>query len=379
MARASFPTDGTKSRATLADVAAAAGVSVTTVSYALNGKGSIPEATRAAVRQAANDLGYESDYFAQNIKASYRDVIALCATIDLGISTLMLWEVQHRLDEKGYAVEMHPTPVCVSDFEAKQVAMLRSVRRQKPRAIISEVACMSEASLQELRLFCDKGGLLVGYGNGTVPDIDCDCVIYDEEDSAYQAARHLIKQGHRDIGLCIHHDEVVEAHPHVAGWTRAMQEFGVPINSDWMWGKCCYEDGGAELGQAFMALAPEKRPTAICIINDVMTASFVNFLTRAGVRVPHDVSIIGHDNTPAARHCVVPLTTFSHSVTTMTGHLMELLMSRLEGRYSGPSRRIMVQGELICRDSVRKMETASRPHHDAVMPYQPHNIQKVTV
>jgi DNA-binding LacI/PurR family transcriptional regulator len=136
-----------KPKATLTSVAAAAGVSVTTVSYALNGKGTIPEKTREAVRRAAAELGYESDYFAQNIKTSFRDVIALCATIDLGISTLTLWEVQHQLDEKGYTVEMHPTPVCVSDFEAKQLAMVRDVRRQKPRAIISEVGCLSPASL----------------------------------------------------------------------------------------------------------------------------------------------------------------------------------------------------------------------------------------
>jgi DNA-binding LacI/PurR family transcriptional regulator len=147
-------------KATMADVAQAAGVGLTTVSYALSGKGNLPDATREAVLRAAREVGYESNYFAQNIKAPYRDVVALCVGSDLGINTLTVWALQHHLDERGYTLEVHTKPSYVSDAERKQAALLHSLRRQKPRALVCEISGLDQAGIDELKFFVEKGGLL---------------------------------------------------------------------------------------------------------------------------------------------------------------------------------------------------------------------------
>ncbi len=345
-----------KRKVSLADVAQAVGVGTTAVSYALNGKGNLSAKTREAVLQAARELGYESNYFAQNLKTSFRDVVALCAGIDLGVGTVKIWEIQHRLDRAGHSVEIYTAPIFVSHESQKQLEMLQMVRRLKPRAIICEVATMraglEAGGYDELRRYVESGGTLVCYNCGDAPDIECDTVLYDEPHSAYLMGRHLLDMGHKKIGLCIHNNAKSPDHPHLQGFVRALKEAGIEPNPDWIWAECCQEDGGARLAEKFLALPDDDHPSALGIINDVAAGAFVNALARAGKHIPEEVSVIGHDDIPAAKHCLVPLSTISHPSTEMAAALVEMLLSRFEERYIGAARQVTVRGRLIRRDSV---------------------------
>jgi DNA-binding LacI/PurR family transcriptional regulator len=121
------------------------------------------------------------------------------------------------------------------------------------------------------------------------------------------------------------------------------------VREEWLWANCCYEEAGARLAEKFLKL--KERPTAICIINDVTASTFVTQLHRAGVRVPQDVSVVGYDDTPAARYALVPLTTVSHPVEGIARPIIEMLLSRLDGSYNGAPRCVHVKGELIVRES----------------------------
>lgn len=343
-------------KVTLDDVARAAGVGKTAVSYALNGKGNLSDKTRENVLQAARELGYESNYFAQNLKTTFRDVVALCAGIDLGVGTVKIWEIQHRLDYAGHSVEIYNAPIFVSDESQKQLEMLQLVRRLKPRAIICEIASLraglNAGGYEEMRRYMETGGTLICYNCGDAPAIECDTVLYDEPHSAYLMGRHLLDFGHRKIGICIHNNDKPETHPHLRGFKRALEEGGVTPDERWIWAECCQEDGGARLAQKVLAMPRRDWPTAIGIINDVAAGAFINALTRAGFQIPRDLSVIGHDDVPAAKHCIVPLSTISHPSSDMAEALVEMVLSRFENRYEGAPRTVTVRGQLISRDSV---------------------------
>ena len=345
-------------KATLLDVAQAAGVGTTTVSYALNGKGSLSAKTRENVLQAARDLGYESNYFAQNLKTTFRDVVALCAGIDLGVGTVKIWEIQHRLDQAGHSVEIYNAPIFVSDESQKQLEMLQLLRRLKPRAIICEIASLraglDAGGYDEMRRYIESGGTLICYNCGDAPAIECDTVLYDEPHSAYLMGQHLLDLGHRKIGLCIHNGDKPKSHPHLRGFKRALKAAKVAVNEDWIWAECCQEDGGARLAEKFLAMPKSEWPTAIGIVNDVAAGAFINALTRAGFQIPRDLSVIGHDDVPAAKHCIVPLSTISHPSSDMAAALVEMLLSRFDGRYDGAPRTVSVRGQLIQRESAQR-------------------------
>ncbi len=359
------PLDVVTPKVTLADVARAAGVGTTAVSYALNGKGNLAAKTREAVLQAARELGYESNYFAQNLKIAFRDVVALCAGIDLGVGTVKIWEIQHRLDQAGHAVEIYTAPTFVSDESRKQLEMLQMIRRLKPRAIICEIASLraglEAGGYDEMRRYVQSGGTLIFYNCGDAPDLVCDTVLYDEPHSAYLMGQYLLDQGHRDIGICIHDDKKSADHPHVRGFVQALEEQGITPNPDWMWAECCQEEGGARLAEKLLAMGRANWPTAIAIINDVAAIVLVNSLTRAGVQIPQQLSLISHDDIPAAKHCLVPLTTISHPSTEMAAALVEMVLSRFDGRYDGPPRTVTVRGQLVLRESVLRQDTRRPP------------------
>ncbi len=133
------------------------------------------------------------------------------------------------------------------------------------------------------------------------------------------------------------------------GVRRALAEFRLKLRPEWVLRSGMYEEGGARLAENYLAL--RRRPTALCIVNDVTAAFFVQQLMRRGLRVPDDVSVVGQDDTPAAAHCFVPLSTVAQPVNEVAEGVCELLKQRLDGSHE-PPQKLVVRGRLVQRESV---------------------------
>ena len=349
----------TRKTVTLREVAALAGIDKATASRALNGKGYVSAATLEAAQKAARELGFEPDLHAQRLaKGRSRNVIGLLATQDLGVATQQTSFLQHRLDELGFEVELHATPLYVRHSAERQVALVNKVRRQKPSAIIFETPLVPQA-LDELRLFIREGGFVVGYGHEC--DVECDQVVFDFEQRAYLATQHLLQLGHRELGFCFH-GPMTQFDENLRGFRRALQERGLKVRDEWLFEGGNYEEGGFRLAQAFLSWS--NRPTGICIINDVSAATFVNILARHGWQVPHDVSVVGFDDALAARYALVPLSSVSYPLQTIGKQVVDFVKSRFDGYQDAP-RRTVIRAELVKRDSSAPLEL---PHTDRLSP-----------
>jgi DNA-binding LacI/PurR family transcriptional regulator len=95
------------------------------------------------------------------------------------------------------------------------------------------------------------------------------------------------------------------------------------------------------LGEIYLAL-PE-RPSGLVIINDHSAAAFIGALWKQQVRVPEEVSVVGHDDSELARCFPIPITSISGSIQATASAVVDLVTSRLEGRYSGPPREVVVR------------------------------------
>lgn len=330
---------------TLRDVAALAGIDKATASRALNGKGYISPQTREAAHKAAQELGFEPDLYAQRLaKGRSRNIVGLLSTNDLGVANQQASFLQHRLDELGFEVELHSTPLYLSHSVERQVALVNKVRRQQPGAIIFEASLAPEA-LEELQMFINEGGLVVGYGHQT--ELPCDQVVFDFEHRAFLAAQHLIELGHRDIGLCLH-GLYIEPDENFKGFGRALKEQGLAVHNEWLFEGGNYEEGGARLAEAFLSWT--QRPTGLCIINDASASTFVSTLARHGLNVPDDVSVVGFDDALAARYALVPLSSVSYPLQQMGAQIVEYVKSRLDG-FDGAPRQTTTRAELVVRHS----------------------------
>lgn len=342
--------------ATIRDVAGALGMHKSTVSLALSGKGNVSAATRQRVLRVARELGYEPNPLAQRLVHGHRNsvVCIFSGTLDVGLGTEKILQIQRELGARGLEVPLYTCGEIPDDEGRTQAAQLKQICRQRPRAILCAAPMLHPAVFGELEAYGREGGIVVSY-DIPVP-LPCDQVVFDREDNAYRAARHLLERGHRKIGIGMSQTIAwASEEPNtpqdlrLRGFRRALGEFGVSAREDWFFRNPTYEKGGAEMARRFLALS--ERPTGLCIVNDYVALAFMVEVMRAGVRVPGDVSIVSHDDQPIAAYCPVPLTAISQPVEAITSAVVEMLTERLEGS-DAPPRTRTIRGEFALRESV---------------------------
>ena len=336
---------------TMHEVARAAGVAPMTVSYAFSGKRKISDETRARVLKLAQDLGYQPNPHAQRLAGGQsHDLIGLFVSyLDLGVQGEKLRAIQGALVESGFEVPIYTGGFAFPRGEAA-AALMNGLRRQNPRAIVCNTVEIAPETLQELRLYQQSGGLVVCYDSPT--DLECDRVVFDRQNSTGDATRHLLKLGHRAIGY-FHHSERRTNTPRYQGFCAALQHYGLEARDQWKFSASLPlhpERAGEALAAQFLALPASNRPTGAVIVNDLSALTFIGALQKAGVRVPDDVSVVGHDDRPIARHAVPALSSAAHPVEELGQSVVRLLRERLDG-YDGAPREIVVRGELKIRDS----------------------------
>ena len=338
---------------TILDIAEKLGVHKSTVSYALSGKGRVSPEMRARILSFAEEIGYQPDPLAQRLaNRSKSRVVCLCSgSLDTGRGTEKIAAIQTALTNLGLEVPFYTPANPRNNDEQAQIELFRQLRRQRPRAIVCSVHTFHDGAFAELEQYQSEGGIVVAY-DLPMP-LDCDKIIFDRVDNAHQAARYLLKRGHTKLGLAV--SQLVEngtnrtQHLRTAGFRQALQEAGETVRDEWIFENPTYERGGAELARRFLAL--KDRPTGLCIVNEYVALAFMVEMMRAGVRVPDDVSIIGHDDQPIAAYCPVPLTSVSQPADEIVRTVVQTLVARLDGD-TQPPRTVTIRGRLIERESV---------------------------
>jgi DNA-binding LacI/PurR family transcriptional regulator len=345
--------------ATLDDVARKVGVSAVTVSNVLNGKRRLSP-HHAAIARAVRKLNFQPNTHAQRLSRGRCEntIDVFRGSLDFGVATLKVRLLQGLLAERGYQVPIHvcgynatQTPQQRTEYETQQ---LNALRRQKPLAIVCDVGELSPETLRELEAYCEEGGFAVCYDRET--EIACDGVIFDREHNTYTATRHLLELGHRDIGFF---PAGSEPDTRLEGFRRALREFGGRCLPSWLlrqhWEEARLSPHAEEVQACRFAeqfLKLKRRPTALCIADDLQATILIALLQEAGVRVPHDLSIVSQDDVKAiSAFSAVPLTTVSQPMEAIVHNVVELLTHRLSGEYSGVPRHVVVQGELVIRRS----------------------------
>lgn len=344
---------------TINDVAKALGIHKSTVSLALSGKGTISQDTRDRVHAVVRDMGYEPSALAQRLaNAALNPLVCLFSgTLDLGVATEKIQRIQSELNARGLEAPLYSSPGGAQRASHSQAAQLRQLCRQRPRAIVFAAQSVGAEPLAQLRAYQKAGGIVVSYDWPV--ELECDRVVFDREHNAWQAARCLLDAGHREVGIGMAAPPdwlagaptIPETH-RLRGFRRALEEFGVPFRPEWLFEDPPYERGGEAMARRFLQM--RDRPTGLCIVNDYKAFAFMVDLLRDGVRIPEDVSIVGHDNQDIASRCPVPLTCATQPVEEITRAVVEMLLERLDG-YDGPPRTVTVRGELVQRASVARI------------------------
>ncbi len=333
-----------KPRATSADVAARAGVSRTTVSFVLNAKvdAGIPPGTRRRIEEAARELGYHPHGAARALAGGTSQTIGLVlrqSAEQVAADALLaetLWGVASEARTGGYRVLVEP----LSPDGGRYSDLLLS---QRADGLIVSGPRVDDDELASL--VADGFPIIL---QGWLPGVPAPSVDIDNRASARIAVEHLVALGHRRIG-CITNAPLAytAASERVAGYREALAAAEIGLDDDLI------AEGAFDAASGYAAmsslLAVAGPVTAVFVASDVVAFGALRALREARRRVPADVSVVGFDDIPLARHFDPPLTTVRLPANALGAAAGKALVDRLAGRPT--SERTLLPTELIVRES----------------------------
>ncbi|GAA4632233.1 LacI family DNA-binding transcriptional regulator [Actinoallomurus vinaceus] len=326
----------------LADIAAQAGVSEATVSRVLNGKQGVAPATRQAVIDALDHLGYERP---ARLRQSRTGLIGLIvAELDNPIFPAFAQVIENTLAVHGYtAVLCALAPGGINEDDYTDLLLERGV---SGIVFVSGLHADSQADHGRYKRLTDRG-LPIVLINGYAEGVDATFVSSDEAGSMELAVAHLAHLGHRRIGLAVGQERFVPVIRKTEGYRRGMAErLGAADVDDWIVNTIFTVEGGEAAAKRLL----DRGCTAICCGSDMMAIGAIRAVRQRGLRVPEDVSVIGFDDSPLMAYVDPPLTTVRQPVREMALVAVRGLLDEIQG-VGAPHTELVFRPELVVRSS----------------------------
>jgi LacI family transcriptional regulator len=327
---------------TIADVAEKAGVSKTTVSHVLSGKRPVAPVTRERIEQVIAELGFRPNALARSLRMQRTQMVALIIPdITNPYYPVLARGLQDALVEEGYHAFLCNTD---SDKEQESAFIADAVQRKVDGIILSSL----HERTQDVLKFIKSGLTFVSLGTG-IDHPAVDRVATDDRQGALIATRFLIERGHRRIGMIGGAPHLLPSRERFAGYRAALQEAGIPFDA------ALFAEGDfmrVSGTQGMRRLMQQSRPpTAVFCANDLMAIGAMDVVRELGMRIPDDVAIVGYDDIEAASLVTPALTTVLNPGYEMGKAAGQLLLERLQEKYDGPGRRVLVPHRFIQRVS----------------------------
>ena len=279
---------------TIADVAAAAGVSRATVSRVMNGRSTVDPGISARVQEAAIELNYQPSNVARSLSLGRTTTVALVVP-DLGnpVFQQVLRGVMAAAADDGYRVL-----VADAAEDPTQEAVLAREARMRCDALILVAPRMPDAALTALLPDVEPVVLV----NRAVPGSTAPSLVVDYADAMVQVVDHLAALGHRRVAYLSGPGASYSDAQRRAGLDRARERHGLDVVE---------LSGGSDIaaGHAAAGAVLASRVTAVVAFNDLVSFGLLAALNEAGVAVPGDISVAGFDDIALARYATPGLTT----------------------------------------------------------------------
>jgi LacI family transcriptional regulator len=313
---------------TIRDVARAGGVSVATVSRALNGGRNVRPETRARILQVVERVGYVPHGGARSlITRQTRTVGVLLPDLHGEFFSELIRGVDLAARRRGYHLLVSGSHSDRSEIRA----VLRALRGRVDGLVVMSPDI--DAPILRENLPADLPVVLVGGGDGsgaaTADTPVYDVLEIDNRAGASSMVRHLAALGHRRIAFIAGPPGNHDAQVRLAAYRETLGGVGAEAASDLVLAGDFTQESGYQTGRRLLGLRP--RPTAVFAANDAMAIGCLAALREAGVRVPAEVALAGFDDVPIARYLSPPLTTVRVGISELGATALDRLLLALAG------------------------------------------------
>lgn len=334
--------------AALKDIAKICGVSVATVSKALNGHTDVSAAKIAEIRKVADELGYLPNSSARALKTKrtynlgmlFADESRSGLTHDYFGSIIESFKV--TAEEKGYDITF-----VNCNMPKRRQSYYEHCRYRGLEGIV--IACIDFYRPETQELI-----------RSSLPVVTIDhvfdgrtAVVSDNVGGMRSLMQYVCRQGHRKIAY-IHGLDSSTTRARLTSFYRTAADFGLEIPEAYV-REAAYRDTAATGKRTEELLALPDPPTCILCPDDFAALGCINAVRERGLRIPDDISIAGYDGITVSRVLEPKLTTVRQDTQTIGRRAAEELISQIERPKMTLADKVMVEGELVAGSSVRRM------------------------
>lgn len=338
-------------RVTIRTIAQALGVHPSTVSRALGpGRaGEVSSETAQRIRDFAAAHGYEPDPWARSLRTRRtRTLGLLMPRLTDSVLAVMFEAAEDRARERGYQA----VTLSTRDHQHEERRLVELLLDRRVDGLILATVSMDDPLLPDI----DGRGVpfvLLNRASGGYP-----CVRVDDEVGGYLATRHLLSQGHRRVGMLSGPPDVSTASFRLEGYRRAHAELGVPLDAALVVPSTFTLQGGVEAATRVLTLP--RRPTALVTVNDATAVGAMAVARDLNLRVPHDLAVVGYNDTDLAPMLPVPLSSVSVPLDEMGRLAVDTLVESLVSTGAPPEGRVFTPHLVVRASSLTSGSTSGR-------------------
>lgn len=331
------------------DIATACGVSVATVSKALNGHKDIGVETKEHIKQKAKEMGYFPNSAAKALKTKRSYNIGVLFAVDdhSGLThdyfAYVLDSLKCMVEARGYDI----TFINGSSVRPNKMSYLEHCRYRGFDGVVIANTQFSRPEVMEL-VQSDIPSVTIDHLFNNVS-----AVMSDNVKGMRDLFQYVYGKGHRRIAY-IHGADSSVTRSRLASFYKTAAELGIEVPDEYI-GEAAYRDTNAAYIETERLLDLKDRPTCILYPDDFACFGGINAINERGLRIPNDISVAGYDGIRIGRHVEPKLTTVKQDTTRLGQLAAEKLLSLIEHPKTTIIEQIIVEGEVYPGGSVGTM------------------------
>jgi LacI family transcriptional regulator len=328
---------------TMREIAKLADVDISTVSKVLNNCPKISLKTSEKILKLVNKLDYFPNMSARRLRKQRTFTIGVCIpSIGAGMfshdylyNEFLQGIVTIFKEDSGYDILLQPPHVRENRYN-----YVRLFDQQKVDGVIVIFPKVEDPGLKELE---ERGvsAVLISTKSSKLDYVDI-----DNAGGAYKAVEHLVKLGHKRIGMIAVIGREVDFQERFNAYKSALLKNGLPYTEELV----AHVESTETAGYEGMKKLLVHKPTAVFAADDRRARKAIDAILEAGLRVPEDIAVVGFDDNPFFTASVPTLTTIRQSYSELAKRAAKMLLDRIEGRVKKQQKKI-VPCELIVRES----------------------------
>lgn len=338
-----------KTEVTIYDIAKRLNLSPATVSRSLRDNPKISQKTKKRVTEAAEKLGYRTNYFASRLRQKQTKTIGVIVhELNSTFITSVLTGIEKEASPNGYDILIAHS----SENEKKEKTNAKNLFEKRVDGIIASLS-FNTKDLSHFKPFKEHNVPVIFFdrveqdGNNTV-------VVIDNSHCGYIATKHLVEQGCKRIAHITSNPNRNVYSKRFKGYKEALEENDIPFDENLVFIGNLSEESALDSTSRILKMNP--LPDGIFITNDFVAAVVMRELKKAGLKIPDDVAIVGFNNDTISTLVEPELSTINYPGVDMGEIAARNLISHLKGSSDlSQTNTIIVRSNLIIRaSSLRK-------------------------